>query len=246
MNTSTDRFVHSLADLRDDAAEHLRDVIAEVKPKLRGWLHLATAPLALAAGIVLVALSPTAATRIGSAIFAGTAVVLFAVSATYHRGNWGPRAMMFLRRFDHSNIFLLIAGSYTPFSLILLDGWHQVTMLAVVWSGAILGVAFKIFLPTAPRWLHAPIYIALGWAALPFIPQFAAGSEKLGLGIGIATLVLVAAGGLLYTLGGVVYGLKRPNPWPQHFGFHEVFHTFTILAFVSHYVGVSLATYALR
>ncbi|MCK5930093.1 MAG: hemolysin III family protein [Nocardioides sp.] len=235
--------------LHDSVSEHwdeLRSELREIKPKLRGWLHLATAPLTLAAGIVLVVLSPTATTRIGSALFAGSALVLFSVSAVYHTGTWSPRTWAFLRRFDHSNIFLLIAGSYTPFALILLEGTQQVVLLSVVWTGAVAGVGFRVFWTDAPRWLYTPIYIALGWAAVFFIPGFFRGATDLGVGVGVAIFTLIVAGGALYTLGGVVYGFKRPNPWPQWFGFHEVFHTFTILAFVSHYVGVSLATYALR
>ncbi|WP_275693188.1 hemolysin III family protein [Nocardioides sp. TF02-7] len=115
-----------------------------------------------------------------------------------------------------------------------------------MWTGALLGVAFKLFWPSAPRWLSAPIYIALGWAAIFFIPHFFDGALALGVGIGVAVFVLIVVGGALYTVGGVVYGLQRPDPWPRYFGFHEVFHAFTILAFVAHYVGVSLATYSLR
>lgn len=230
----------------DAVAEAVQATVADVKPRLRGWLHLGIAPLTLAAGVVLIALSPNATTRIGSALFTGSALVLFTVSAIYHTGTWSPRTWAFLRRFDHSNIFLLIAGSYTPFALILLDGASRVTLLSVVWTGAILGVGFRIFWTDAPRWLYTPIYIALGWAAVFFIPQFLSGATRLGTGVGIATFVLIVTGGALYTLGGVVYGFKRPNPWPRWFGFHEVFHTFTILAFVTHYIGVSLATYALR
>ena len=230
----------------DAVAEKVAEKVADVKPKLRGWLHLGTAPLTLAAGIVLVVLSPNTVTRIGSALFTGSALVLFSVSAAYHTGTWSPRVWAFLRRFDHSNIFLLIAGSYTPFALILLDGTPQKVLLSVVWAGAVLGVGFRIFWTDAPRWLYTPIYIALGGAAVFFIPDFLHGATRLGAGIGIATFVLIVTGGALYTLGGVVYGFKRPNPWPRWFGFHEVFHTFTVLAFVTHYVGVSLATYALR
>jgi hemolysin III len=230
----------------DEVVDRAHDKLAEVKPKLRGWLHLGTAPLTLAAGIVLIALSPTPTTRVGSALFALTALILFTVSAIYHRGTWSPRTWNFLRRFDHSNIFLLIAGSYTPFALIFLEGSARALLLAIVWTGAILGVVFRVFWTDAPRWLYVPIYIALGWAAVFFIPQFADGARAFDPAIAITVLVLVAAGGILYTLGGVVYGLKRPNPFPRWFGFHEVFHTFTILAFATHYVGVSLATYSLR
>ncbi len=230
----------------DEVVDRAQDKLAEVKPKLRGWLHLATAPLTLAAGIVLIALSPTPTTRIGSALFAVTALILFSVSAIYHRGTWSPRTWNFLRRFDHSNIFLLIAGSYTPFALIFLEGSARALLLTIVWTGAILGVVFRVFWTDAPRWLYVPIYIALGWAAVFFIPQFAEGARAFDPAVAIAVLVLVAAGGILYTLGGVVYGLKRPNPFPRWFGFHEVFHSFTVLAFATHYVGVSLATYSLR
>jgi hemolysin III len=230
----------------DHVVENVAETLAEVKPKLRGWLHLGIVPLTVAAGIVLIALSPTATTRVGSSVFVASALILFTCSAIYHRGNWSPRTWSVLRRLDHANIFLLIAGSYTPFTLIFLDGTAQVVLLATVWTGAALGVLFRVFWPDAPRWLHTPIYVALGWAAVFFLPQFAEGVSRTGVGIGIAALVLVAVGGILYTLGGVVYGFRRPDPWPAWFGFHELFHTFTILAFASHYVGVSLATYSLR
>ena len=228
------------------ASEVMADKMAEVKPRLRGWLHAGTAPLALAAGIVLVALSPTASTRVGSAAFALSALLVFTVSAIYHRGTWSPRTWAFLRRFDHANIFVLIAGTYTPYALLFLDGSARTTLLVVVWVAAIAGVVFRVFWTDAPRWLYTPMYLALGWAAVFFIPQFVDGADRFSSGIAIATLVLVAVGGILYTLGGVVYGLKRPNPSPRWFGFHEVFHSFTVLAFAAHYVGVSLATYSLR
>ncbi|MEJ7832259.1 MAG: hemolysin III family protein [Nocardioides sp.] len=227
--------------------ESISETIAEAKPKLRGWMHLVLTPLALAGGIVLVTLSPDTTTRVGSATFAASALLLFGVSAIYHTGTWSPRTWTFLRRFDHANIFVLIAGSYTPLTLILLQGAQRVVLLTMVWTCAILGVLFRVFWLGAPRWLYLPLYMGLGWAAVFFIPGFIDGaSSRLGNGVGVAVLVLVASGGLLYTLGGVVYGLKRPNPWPQWFGFHEIFHTFTILAFTTHYVGVSLATYSLR
>ena len=240
--TSRDRVEHAV----ERAGEVMADKMAEVKPHLRGWLHAATAPLALAAGIVLVAMSPTASTRIGSAAFALSALLVFTVSAIYHRGTWSPRTWAFLRRFDHANIFVLIAGTYTPYALLFLEGSARTTLLLVVWIAAIAGVFFRVFWTDAPRWLYTPMYIALGWAAVFFIPQFMEGANRFSSGVAVATLVLVAVGGVLYTLGGVVYGLKRPNPSPRWFGFHEVFHSFTILAFAAHYVGVSLATYSLR
>ncbi len=221
-----------------EAALALHDKMNAAKPKLRGWIHAATSPLALAAGIVLICLSPTATTKVGSAAFAGTAILLFTVSGVYHRGTWSPRVWAFLRRFDHANIFLLIAGSYTPFALILLDGSARIAMLAMVWTGAILGVGFRVFWIDAPRWLYTPLYVALGWAAIFYADDFASG--------GPAVITLIAVGGALYTLGGLVYGLKWPNPSPQWFGFHEVFHVFTIAGFICHYVAASIATYRLR
>ena len=230
----------------DHLADNLAEVAAEIKPRLRGWLHLVNAPLTLVAGIVLIALSPTAATRLGSAVFAGSALVLFTVSAIYHRGTWSPRVHVFLQRFDHANIFVLIAGSCTPFAILLLEGADRWAMLAITWGGALAGVALKVLWGGAPRWLSAPIYIALGWAPVFFFGDFVNGAMDLGAAIGTAVIVLVVVGGGLYTLGGLVYGTKFPDPSPRWFGFHEVFHTLTILAFVSHYVGVSLATYSLR
>ena len=239
MTHRTERLVHATAGMTERLGEHVRETLDEVKPRLRGWMHAASAPLTLAAGIVLVVLSPTASTRIGSAVFATSALVLFTVSGIYHRGTWSPRVWRFLRRFDHANIFLLIAGSYTPFTLLLLHGAERVVLLSVVWTGAVLGVLFRVFWNDAPRWLYTPIYIALGWAAVFYFGDFVDNAST-------AVIVLMAVGGVLYTLGGVVYGFKRPDPFPRWFGFHEVFHTLTIAAFVTHYVGVSIATYSLR
>lgn len=212
-------------------------IVEQVKPRLRGWLHLGAFPLVVAAGIVLVCLSPTTSATIASSIFALTAALLFGVSALYHRGHWGPRADRLLKRLDHSNIFLIIAGSYTPLTVLLLPPHQAKVLLGVVWGGALLGVAFRVFWVGAPRWLYTPAYIALGWAAVFYLPEF------LRTG-GAAVLTLVIVGGLLYTIGGIVYGLKRPDPLPRWFGFHEIFHAFTVAAFVVHYIGISLAVYS--
>jgi hemolysin III len=227
------------AQLAHETALALHDKMNAAKPKLRGWLHAATSPLAIAAGIVLICLSPTVTTKVGSALFAGTAILLFTVSGIYHRGTWSPKWWAFLRRFDHANIFLLIAGSYTPFVLLLLHGGARIGMLTMVWTGAILGVAFRILWTDAPRWLYTPLYVLLGWAAIFYAHDFATGG-------GAAVITLIAVGGGLYTLGGLVYGLKKPDPFPTGFGFHEIFHVLTIAAFVCHYVAVSIATYNLR
>jgi hemolysin III len=232
-----------LVDATSEATERLggqvRGKLEEVKPRLRGWLHAGAAPLSLAAGVVLIALSPNASTRVGSTVFATSALVLFTVSAIYHRGSWSPRVWAWLRRFDHANIFLLIAGSYTPFTLLFLEGRDRTILLTVVWTGALLGVVFRLLWPHAPRWLYTPVYIALGYAAVFFLGDFVHSA-------GTAVLTLMLVGGGLYTVGGVVYGFRRPNPSPRWFGFHEVFHTLTVAAFVTHYVGVSIATYSMR
>jgi hemolysin III len=219
------------------AGEVLRDAAREIKPKLRGWLHLVTFPLSLAAGIVLVALSPTTTTRVATAVFALSGSLLFGCSALFHRGHWGPRWHGVLRRLDHSNIFLLIAGTYTPFAITLLDDTNAKILLALVWGGALAGIGFRVFWIGAPRWLYLPVYIALGWAAVFWLGDFAAAA-------GPAVLTLIIVGGGLYSLGGLIYGLKKPNPIPRWFGFHEVFHSFTIAAFVVHYVGLSMVVYS--
>ncbi|MBA2699766.1 MAG: hemolysin III family protein [Nocardioidaceae bacterium] len=217
----------------------LKEAAREIKPQLRGWLHLGTFPLSVAAGIVLVSLSPDAKTRIASGVFALSSSMLFGSSALFHRGHWGPRWHRVLRRIDHSNIFLLIAGTYTPFALMLLDDTNARILLSLVWGGALLGIAFRIFWIGAPRWLYLPVYVALGWAAIFWMGDFAASA-------GPAVLTLIVVGGGLYSVGGVVYGLQRPNPIPHLFGFHEVFHTLTIAAFVVHYIGVSMIVYSRR
>ncbi len=219
----------------EDLREAVETRVEEVKPRLRGWLHAAIVPLTLAAGIVLIALSPTLSTRVGSTVYAITALSLFGVSAVYHRGTWSPRTHAFLKRLDHSNIFLLIAGSYTPFTLILLQGGERIALLSIVWGGALLGVFFRVFWTNAPRWLYTPIYIALGWAAVFWAEDFTHA--------GPAVAALVVTGGVLYTLGGIVYAAKWPDPFPKWFGFHEIFHVFTIAAFVCHYIAASIATY---
>lgn len=212
-------------------------VLPMVKPRLRGWIHACTTPLALAAGIVLIALAPSRSSRISATVFTITAIMLFGTSAVYHRGTWSPHVRGLLRRLDHSNIFLIIAGSYTPFAVLLLPADRARTLLLLVWGGAIAGVLFRVLWVGAPRWLYTPIYVALGWVAVVYLPDF------LRRG-GVALLVLIVVGGLLYSLGALIYGIKRPNPIPRWFGFHEVFHTCTVLAFVVHYIAVSFAVYA--
>ena len=213
--------------------ERVEAAVLQVKPKLRGWLHAGMTPVALVAGIVLIVLAGTAREKVSAAVFGGTAVLLFATSAVYHRGTWSPRVDGVLRRFDHSNIFLIIAGSYTPFALLLPPDQAR-TLLLIVWSGAIMGVAFRVFWAGAPRWLYVPVYMLLGWVAIfYFRPLLEHG--------GIAVMTWVVIGGVLYSIGALVYGTKRPDISPRWFGFHEVFHALTILAFTAHFVAASLA-----
>ncbi len=210
----------------------------EAKPRLRGWLHLVMAPLALVGAIVLVTLAPTTAGKVSSAVFGVASILLFGISAVYHRGTWSPRTNAVLRRLDHTNIFLVIAGTYTPIAVVLLEGSARRTTLIVVWAGALAGLLARIFWLGAPRWFYTPVYVALGWVAVWQMPAFWHATAQ-----GPTIVWLVAIGGLAYTIGAVVYGTKRPNPSPTWFGFHEVFHSLTVIGFVCHYVAASIAVY---
>jgi hemolysin III len=208
-------------------------------PRLRGWLHLGMAPVALAAGIVLVSLAPDTASRLAGAVYALTAALLFATSAVYHVGRWSGRSAGVLRRMDHCNIYLVIAGTYTPFVVLVLDGTPRTVLLWLIWGAASAGVLFKAGWVHAPRWLSTGLYLALGWAALLFIPDLIAGTH-------VATWTLLFVGGGLYSLGGVIYALRRPDPSPRWFGFHEIFHALTIAAFICQYIAVSFVVYGLE
>ncbi len=202
-----------------------------VKPTLRGWQHAVMFPIAVVAGAVLVATAPTTASRISSAVFAATAVLLFGVSALLHRGTWSPGVESLLRRFDHANIYLIIAGTYTPFAVLALPEDEGKVLLAIVWTGALIGVALRVFWVGTPRWLSTTLYVVVGWVVIFFIPDLI---EEAGVGV----VVLVAVGGILYTLGAIVYATKWPNPSLRRYGFHEVFHSLTIAAFTAHYIAV--------
>jgi len=226
-------------DERSGVARAVEQVAATVKPHLRGWIHAGVSPFVLAAAIVLVVLSPTAAAKWTTAVFGLSAVMLFGTSAIYHRGTWSPRVAGVLRRLDHTNIFLIIAGTYTPLCVLLLPASTARPLLIAVWAGALVGLLARIFWLGAPRWVYVPVYVILGWVAVAFLPQF----YREG---GPAILWLVIAGGLAYTVGAIVYGTKRPNPSPRWFGFHEIFHALTVVGFTCHYVAVSIASYSLR
>jgi hemolysin III len=225
--------------LLDDAEDTLRaerTPAGDVRPTWRGWIHAGTFPVAVAAGIVLVVLADGTVASWASAVFAMSSLLLFGMSALYHRFDWSPRAKVLLKRFDHSNIFLLIAGSYTPIALLALPPSKGLLLLAAVWVGALIGIGFRVFWIGAPRWLYVALYIALGWAAMAYIVDIFAASPE--------TMTLVVVGGLLYTGGAVMYALKRPNPWPGHFGFHELFHVCTVLAFLCHWVAILILAIA--
>jgi hemolysin III len=230
---------HALGCVVETVSAGAETVGDAIKPYLRGWIHLVLAPLALAYAIVLVALTPAGAARWAVAVFGLATVLLFGTSAVYHRGTWGPRASAVLRRLDHSNIFLVIAGTYTPLAVLLLPPTTARVLLLVVWSGALAGILMRVLWLGAPRWVYVPVYVALGWVAIWFLPAFARSG-------GAAVVWLVVAGGLAYTLGAVVYGTKRPNPSPRWFGFHEIFHTGTLLGYACHAVAVGIAALALR
>ncbi|MBM7505384.1 hemolysin III family protein [Agromyces aurantiacus] len=205
---------------------------AELKPTWRGWIHAGTFPVTIAAGIVLIALAEGPWAKWASAVFTLTSMLLFGNSALYHRFDWKPRTKVILKRIDHANIFLLIAGTYTPLALLALPPEKGFLLLAIVWGGALLGIGFRVFWITAPRWLYVPLYLLLGWAAVMYLGDLLAAS--------VAMMVLVIVGGVLYTIGAVVYGIKKPNPWPGRFGFHEIFHVCTVLAFMCHWTATLL------
>jgi len=220
--------------LLDDAIEHSDSAhsTADVKPTWRGWIHAGTAPLAVAAGIVLIVLADGPAAKAASAVFMATSILLFGISAVYHRFNWSPTVKAVFRRLDHANIFLLIAGTYTPLAVSALPFDKGIVLLCAVWAGALLGIIFRVFWVHAPRWSYVPLYVGLGWAAVFY-------SVDLVQFNGVAML-LVLIGGLSYTAGAMFYGFKRPNPWPGTFGFHELFHTCTVIAFLCHWTAILL------
>jgi len=213
-------------------AARITEPLAEAKPTWRGWIHAGTLPAAIALGIVLVCLADGVLGKLMSAVFFLTTVLLFGGSALYHRFNWSPATKAVLRRIDHANIFLLIAGTYTPIATLGLPMPQSVILISIVWGVALAGIAFRVFWLSAPRWLYVVLYLGLGWAALMYVVDFFHWIP--------VSMILVFVGGLFYTAGAVVYALKRPNPSPKHFGFHEIFHACTLAAFLCHWTAVLL------
>jgi hemolysin III len=207
---------------------------AVAKPRLRGILHQWAFVVFAALGALLVALASGTRERVAASVFAGALVAMFGTSALYHRVDWRRHATrMWMRRLDHAMIYVLIAGTYTPFALLALEGAWRWTVLMIVWTGAAAAVALKFTWVDAPKWLSAVLGIVLGWAGIVVLP-------KLLDAIGVLGAVLLAIGGLLYTYGAIVYARRRPDPVPQTFGYHEVFHACVIGAAACQYVVVAM------
>jgi hemolysin III len=210
------------------------------KPRLRGWIHVYCAAAAFVAGSALVAVSWAVASRLaGHATLAYTLaiVAMFGVSATYHRVEWGSdAARAWMRRLDHSMIYVFIAGTYTPFARLDMPRATGHVVLAIVWGAALVGIALTLFWPDAPRWLSVTLYLLLGWVGVWYTGLILHNA-------GVAATVLLGIGGALYSLGAVAYALRRPDPWPKIFGYHEVFHACTALAATCHFVAVCLAVF---
>jgi hemolysin III len=202
----------------------------EKKPSWRGWIHTGVLPIVVAGGIILIVLANGVIPKVAASIFFASSFLLFGNSALYHRFNWRPKVKITLKRIDHANIFLLIAGSYTPMAMLALPADKGLVLLVAVWIGAVLGISFRIFWINAPRWLYVPLYVLLSWAAMFYVVDF--------FSFNAVAMSLILIGGLCYTAGAVVYGIKKPNPFPGHFGFHEIFHALTVIAFICHWVAV--------
>lgn len=219
------------AELANDEQQDSLPTVVQ-KPLLRGWIHLIATPVALVAGLIAVAQPAELYARLSVAVFVLCSVTLFGASAVYHLGNWEPTRRAILRRIDHSNIYLLIAGTYTPLAVLLLEPETRTLLLGIIWPGALLGIALRQFWISAPRWVYVPIYVVLGWVAIWFLPDiYRAG--------GGAVVWLVVLGGLLYTVGAIIYALKRPNWFRYTFGFHETFHVCTVLGWALHFVAIA-------
>ncbi|MBQ1019076.1 hemolysin III family protein [Micromonospora sp. D93] len=210
------------------------------KPRMRGWLHTYAFFVAVVCGIVLCSIAATRpgwAPLVSCLIYSLTVCGLFGTSALYHRRVWSERGYQVMRRMDHSMIFVFIAGTYTPLCAMLLAPRPATVMLALVWGGALAGVAVKVVWPHAPRWVSAPLYLALGWVAVAMLPEILHGG-------GVAALVLLIIGGAMYSVGAIFYALRRPNPWPTVFGHHEFFHSCTLLAALCHHIAIYFALFA--
>ena len=204
------------------------------KPIMRGWLHAGMTPAVIACGVVFMALASSTLGRVGTAVWMAGSVVLFGMSALYHRGHWRPGVQRVLRRFDHANIFVFIAATYTPLGLVLVSGTSRITLLSLLWGVGVAGVAVSLAWPNAPRFVNVALYLLMGWAGVGWMGDF----WRAG---GPAVVVLILAGGAFYSVGAIIYALKRPDPSPRVFGFHEIFHACTIAAACCHIVAIAFA-----
>jgi len=202
------------------------------RPRLRGVLHQWAFFISVVLGTLLVTFSPAGEARTATLVYALAVCGLFGVSALYHRVTWRPRARRWMRRLDHAMIFVLIAGTYTPFGILVLEGTLAVVVLAILWGGAVAGVLLKLAWADAPKWLMAVTYIALGWVVVIAMPQ-------LGSRLGLGAVALIIGGGTAYTAGAVIYARQRPNPAPKVFGYHEIFHALVIVAAAAHFAAVA-------
>ena len=215
------------------------DVHGRPKPAMRGWIHAVAAPLSLAAGIVLICLAQGAGLKWACAVFMTASLVLFANSACYHLGDWSPHVTDVLRRIDHVNIFLLIAGTYTPVSFALQPFWRNFIIISM-WACTAVAIIIHVIWINAPRWLYTLVYIVFGIYGLAFMALFWTSPYA-----GPAVVVLLCAGGACYILGAIVYALRRPDPWPKVFGFHEIFHCGTVAGYACHMVAIYMVIVAL-
>ncbi len=204
----------------------------KVKPRLRGVFHEWSFFLAIPLGIALVLVTDTTRGRVAAAVFALSVVTMFGASALYHIPDWTPRRRAWLRRLDHAGIYCLIAGTYTPVGLFVLHGAWETVVLAIVWSGCAAAILIRLFWVGAPKWLSAVVAIALGWVGVVALPKIVSGA-------GWTCMFLILAGGILYSVGAVIYATRRPDPWPATFGYHEIFHLMIVLA-----VGLQFAAIA--
>lgn len=203
------------------------------RPRLRGVWHQWAFVLAIPLGLALGLAADTPRAKAAAAVFATSVILMFGASALYHRVTWSPERRIWLRRLDHAGIFGLIAGTYTPFGLLVLDGTWRIGVLAIVWSGAFVALALKLLWPSGPKWISAAVGVGLGWVGAAAFP-------KLVDAAGLAPPLLALAGGVCYTLGALVYVLRRPNPKPRVFGYHEVFHALVVAAVALQYAAVAL------
>jgi hemolysin III len=211
----------------------MAEVAAAVKPRLRGVLHEAAFAISLITGTALICLADGARERVGAAVYAGSVALLFGTSAAYHRGAWSPRAYDVMARLDHSMIFVLIAGTVTPFLLLVLDSAFADALLVAIWAGALVGIVVELIWIDAPKWVTALIYVSVGWIGALAFPAIV---SHAGAGAG----ALIAFGGVLYTIGAVVYARQRPDPRPATFGYHEIFHLLVILAAAAQFAAVAI------